>query len=253
MKEFSKKEERYYLEEFRKTLSDFPAGTIVDSEEPDFLISQEDAITLGIEVTKLYQTQPLSRVPKQATEALMDQIVQRACSVYQTRGGPILSVWVQFQFGLQLRKARVAQLASKIAEIVSATPIGVNQKIALRNDYSSLALLPEEIDSIRISRSSFRSRALWTPANGAFIPHHSVDEIQARIDEKNKRAASYRKKSEEIWLLIVHSLPFSLASTFEASEDAFMNRYRADFERVFLFDVFSKTPVELPLATADSI
>jgi len=109
----------------------------------------------------------------------MEQIVQQAQSIYEASDGPILSIWVQFQFGLQLRKSRVAQLASKIAEIVSVTPVGVNEKMVLRNGYGSVDLLPGEIDSIRISRSSARSK----PAQGQ--SQSDYDFLQAHTQGMN--------------------------------------------------------------------
>src|SRR5438128_11209640 len=65
--------ERYHLELFRETCSDFPSGTIVDSEEPDFLIENGSA-AIGIELTELYREASESGRPMQAWERLAERL-----------------------------------------------------------------------------------------------------------------------------------------------------------------------------------
>lgn len=241
----NKKEiERYHIELFRETLSEFPSGTIIDSEEPDFLIEDSGKV-IGIEITELYHEAPQSARPMQALENLTEQVVDEARSIHAINGGPVLTVRVEFDLGPKFGKSRRAEVASKLAELVLATNVDVGGEVKLQNEYDDLDAFPKEIARIRIQRSPFRSRPLWSAPRAAFIPRLDVELLQERIDEKNKRAAAYRQKSQEIWLVIVHNLSFSLASSFDRCDEAFKHSYRSNFNRTFMLNVFDKRSDEL--------
>ncbi|HWN08618.1 MAG TPA: hypothetical protein VNO50_04990 [Pyrinomonadaceae bacterium] len=241
----TKKEiERYHLELFRETCPDFPSGTIVDSEEPDFLVENGSA-TIGIELTEMYREAPESGRPMQASEKLTDGLVEEARSIHDLRGGPVLTVRAEFDLGSKFGKARRSQVASNLADLVLANCPDIGDEVKLENNYDDLDVFPEEITRIRIQRSPYRSRSLWTAPHAAFIPSMDVGILQERIDEKNKRAAVYRKRTSEIWLVVIYNLSLSLASSFERCSEAFQQTYRSDFDRTFMLDAFGRSSVEL--------
>jgi hypothetical protein len=241
----SKKDiERYHLELFRETCSDFPLGMITDSEEPDFVIDN-GAAAIGIELTELYREAPESGRPMQAWEKLAEVLVEEACSIHKLRGGPVLTVRVEFDLGSKFGRARRSEVASKLAELVLASCPAIGDDVKLENEYDDLDAFPEEITRIRIQRSPYRSRAHWSAPRAAFIPRLNVELLQERIDEKNKRAAVYRKRTPEIWLVVIYNLSLSLASSFERCGEAFTQTYRSDFDRTFMLDAFGRSSVEL--------
>jgi hypothetical protein len=137
----------------------FPSGSVIDSEEPDFLIESEGTI-LGVELTELYRKAPEVGRPMQAWEKLAEQVVERACSLHSARGGPVLTVRVEFNLGSRFTKPRKEEVASKLADLVLATDIQVGDLVKLENDYDDLERFPEELTRVRVQRSAFRSRAL---------------------------------------------------------------------------------------------
>lgn len=226
-----KDRERHQLEVFKASYSNFPTGTIVEAEGPDFLVEQPSA-TVGIELTEMFRTTAPNEVPRQAIESLMKQIVYRAQSNFEKAGGPALYVYVHFAPRVELRKSQVADLAQCISRIVADHPIALDQHIELHDGN-----LPEQICLINILRPSFITDALWAAPDGGAVPHLSVEAIQSRIDEKNCKIPSYRNKaSGEIWLVIVHGFPMS--SWFVRSDAALEHIYKSGFDRVFLFDMF---------------
>src|SRR5688500_2418574 len=96
MKATKKEVERYYLETFQQLCTDVPAGEIINTEEPDFLIRVTGGGHLGIELTELYHDSDRA-LPMQAVEKLTDTIVEEACSIHRSAGGPALTVRVDFQ------------------------------------------------------------------------------------------------------------------------------------------------------------
>jgi len=245
MQNRKKEIERYHLELFRETRPDFPLGSVIDSEEPDFLIENSGTTILGVEVTELYREPPAEGRPMQAWENLAKQIVEEACAIHTDRGGPTLTVRVEFDLASRLRPARRSQVALKLAELVLSTDIDIDGAVRLENHHEELEEFPEEITRIRIQRSRFRSRPLWSAPRAAFIPRLSATLLQERINEKNKRTGMYRRKSLEVWLVIVHNLHFSLASSFENIGEAVKHNYHSQFDRTFILDAFGKRSEEL--------
>ena|SRR5215212_6442586 len=245
MKAKKKQVERYYLDTFRDVCGEFPAGEVIDTEEPDFLIKINDEL-LGVELTELYRKPTNPGRPMQAVENITDAIVQEACSIHHAADGPVLTVRVNFDLSSKrVGKPQRSELASKLAAFVLKTPVEVDSSADLQNDYEDLSTFPEEITRIRIQRNRFRSRALWTVPRAAFIPRLDAQLVQHRINEKNQRVSVYRTKSHQVWLLMVHTLHFSLASTFEYSSEALDHTYESYFDRTFLLNVFDRRLHEL--------
>lgn len=243
-----KDRERYQLEMFKAKFSGFPTGTIVPSEEPDFLIEDGERI-IGVELTEFYRGTPTNQMPRQASESLKNQIVERARAMFEGNGGPFLIVYVYFGFHLELRKNRVTELASKLAKIVSDNPVNIGETIVLENQWDDLNYFPEEFISIDILRPFEITQPLWAVPDADVIPKFSIDTIQQVIDKKNVLTPAYRKRTQELWLLIIHG--FTLSYTFEDEREVLGHNYNSDFDRVFLFDMFSQTPIELQIKSED--
>lgn len=244
-----KDRECHQLERFKAKFSEFPAGNIVATEEPDFLV-EENGRLVGIELIEFYRKTPSNQMPRQASERLRNQIVEQARSIFEGNGGTALYVYVHFGFDLDLRKNRVAELASKLVKIVSDNLVDTDESVMLENQWDNLNYFPEEFISIDILRPSYITNPLWAVPDADVIPKFSVDVIQQVIDKKNVLIPSYRKKSQELWLLIIHG--FTLSSTFENEENVFEHNYSSDFNRIFLFDIFSQTPAELRIKSNDA-
>jgi hypothetical protein len=144
MKSTRKEVERYQLETFRNVCTEFPAGEIIDSEEPDFLIKINDGV-LGVELTELYHESSRSARPMQAVEKLTDSIVEEACSIHRTAGGPVLNVRVDFELSSKrVGKAQRSQIAGKLAALVLKTPVDIGGYAELENDYEDLDTFPRK-------------------------------------------------------------------------------------------------------------
>ncbi|HEX8708807.1 MAG TPA: hypothetical protein VF723_11235 [Pyrinomonadaceae bacterium] len=237
-----KQRERWQLETFRASYSDFPPGNITPSEEPDFLI-ENDGKVIGIELTGIYRPPTADRLPMQASESLMNQVVERARAIYEESGGPALWVSVLFSSFPQLRKSQVSELAAKLARIVSDKNVKVGGSVRIENDWEDTDYFPEAFYTINIRHSASLTKGFWSVPTAAFIPQLAADDIQQTIDKKDTLCPTYRKKCQEAWLLIVYGS--ALSSTFEMPNDVREHEYRSNFDRVFMCDVFSQVTVEL--------
>ena len=69
--------EKTYLDGFAKTLAQFPVGCLSKSENPDFLVSNEEG-TLGIELTRMFRKPLQGESPLRAQESLREKIIESA-------------------------------------------------------------------------------------------------------------------------------------------------------------------------------
>ena len=136
-----------------------------------------------------------------------------------------------------------------MAKIVSDNPVNIGETIVLENQWDDLSYYPEEFISIDILRPFEVTQPLWAVPDADVIPKFSIDAIQQVIDKKNVLTPAYRKKAQELWLLIIHG--FALSSTFENEREVLRYSYSSDFDRIFLFDMFSQTPIELLIKGKD--
>ena len=139
-----KDRERYQLERFQAILPDFPKGIVVDGKdngtEPDFFVEGPNAL-LGIELTEMYCEIDLNKRPMQADESVRRQIVERAREIFEQTDERILDVSVHFSMNEEWPKSRIAQLAPKIAQILSDYTLTVDEHAWLQNPCVSLPRL----------------------------------------------------------------------------------------------------------------
>lgn len=243
-----KDRERYQLERFQAIFRGFPKGKVVDGKdnglEPDFFVEQANAI-LGIELTEMYREIDPAKRPMRADESVRKQIVDRARELFEQNGGPILDVSVHFSMNEEWRKRLVAQLAPRIEKIISDNVLSIGEHAWLHNPWTNPDYFPFEIESISVIHTPNRLRSHWTCPEASSVPEFSEREIQSAVDKKNSRIVSYRHRAPDaVWLLILRGLS-GMSSTFDLSSRVSEHKYVFDFDRVFLFDWFSQTYVEL--------
>jgi hypothetical protein len=234
--------ERWQLERFKKTCPSFPQGEIIESERPDFLI-ENSAAKVGIELTQLYRSDSHTALPPKATESLRQQVVDRAHSLYKETGGPPLWVTVFFSLVTVLRKSMVTELASRVADLVTAVDADMNARIKLEAE-SDASDFPDEIDSIHIRRLPILTEGFWNTWGVGFIPTYNPDQLQEILDRKEKSISSYRDRCDATWLVIVVG-GFAISSTVNFADSVYNHSYTSSFDRVFVFKNADEKSFEL--------
>ena len=80
-----KQQERSFVEKARQLYPSFPPGTLIDHEEPDFLIGQ-GSDRLGIKVTQLFHQQQAAPFPRRQVEDFHQKVMRRARELYEKEG-----------------------------------------------------------------------------------------------------------------------------------------------------------------------
>lgn len=223
-----KQRERWYLEQLRQTVDDFPEGAIDLGESPDVIVSSSSK-RVGIEITAFHLPPPPGERPHQERQSLKRRVVQQAFELHTQAGAPALYVKVHFGDVRVLRKETVRELAKALAAAVQRAQV----PLSLADGWILLPYseLPETIVSVRIAASVDGNDRLWSADDGGWLapvlPHH-IEEV---IAAKRTMFETARRRCDEVWLAIVNDA-FIGAAQAELSDDAASHAYSHPFARL---------------------
>jgi hypothetical protein len=259
----NKKEEKYHLERFAESFSEFPNGirdyAETSADKPDLMVHAPEGI-IGIEHTRLFRIPDSPAEPiMQEQEALQNRIVTGAHEAYQAAGGRAAYLLVYFDERVPLRQAEVVMYSGKLTEAMRFLEIELgsesNSKFLIENWKYNQRFpngLPPGIHSIHFNYVTKPGFELWGAARTAFIPSLTQERIQAKIGDKEKRLDDYRTRCNQlgrcyqVWLLIVCDLS-APSSHFDLPNDVRAVSYKSNFDRVFLMKLFSNSILPLSL------
>ena len=215
-----KARERFQLQRFFEA-SGFPASILSNDEEaPNFVIGYEGR-RIGVEVTEIFVAHEGPNLP-QTQDSIASRIVARARTKYLTAGAPHAHVSVHFAPGRDLGSLNMHATASTLASFVKGLNLSVGQYL----QWSSYALpngpLPCEIVALNMLGVERAEMGHWYAPRAGWVVPLAIEALQARVDGKAAKLASYKAKISENWLLIVSegnkpSQFFSVESGFNRS------------------------------------
>ena len=235
MDQRKKEMERFFLNRFKELFPEFPLNQLKDSEEPDFIVIIENEI-LGIEITELYRT-PINNEPiLQEQESLRNQLANKSCEFYeQIESHPII-VTLHFNSTKFLKKKNLENIAKNILDLVLQNEPDIGKNIILKSlNYPKS--FPQELNAISIFKYKLIKENFWTVANSGWGHKLTIDEIQNRIDIKNKKIKNYKTKNNcsKLWLLIVSS-GYNISTTMDFPDDIKQNLFKSNFDRLFILN-----------------
>ena len=231
-----KNSELIHLLRFKEAYGFFPEGEITPSENPDFTIMLDDGM-LGIEHTQIFYEEKDGIIP-QEQENIIRKIIERAQKEYINKDGTPLIISVFFNSLDKLNNKHIYSLPSILVDLV----IKNKWKGSIEYDDG----LPDEIGLIHIHHIKDLNFVEWNNPMSGWIDQMTDDKIENVIKGKGLKIERYRKKSNYLWLLIVAD-GFNSSSLF-SYKGMFKNKiYETDFDKVFIFESFSKIYFELKL------
>lgn len=245
-------DERAHLTQFLASLPVAPAGAIEFGDRPDLVIATPSH-RIGIEHTQLFREKDstIRPFPKEA-ETLEDRCIARAKDLFEARGGPPLHVHPWFT-PRPMRKREVEGHAVVLAAAVaciSALVAGPQRHVeAWSYNRWAPAPLPQVVEDLWVIDAV--SQGSWGARRASGIATLAPERIQAAIDGKSGKAEEYRRRCDELWLLIV-SDGFSPGTDLRLPEDIELECFTSSFDRVFYFSNFSQAVLELANALGTS-
>jgi len=233
-----KKEEKYYLELFKRNYQDFPEGQILESESPDFLISTKGKI-LGIELTKIFQKSNPKRLSLQASDSIITDIILRIRNLFEMNNLLGYEVHLDFHVDKNIVKELREELAKKLFDVIIEHLPKENGWVEIKNDFENITKYPEEVSMISVYYSKGLSSINITDSKVGWVKNNMIEDLQKVISQKNSKVSNYLKSCENIWLLI-HTISFSSCSFFIPSRETLEHYFDSNFGAVFFLNSFDR-------------
>jgi hypothetical protein len=237
MQSVKKRQEIWLLERFKELYPEFPAGTVVPHEKPDFLIETEEGAVVGIEVREWFYDENLEEgaggSPSRREESLNARIVQRSQKLYSAWNLPEVDVGVNFHSQCLLKEKQLETLAAEIAGIVAKhVPSAASQFEAVRDPEPGWKDLPLEVVSLFIYRPPAGRDVIWAAEGGGILPTVTARHIEEAIRAKEPLLAKYRESANLVWLLIA-AAGFNTSGFCEVDPELGQHRFNSAFDQVF--------------------
>ena len=137
--------EKKYLFRFKDNINYFPEGNIIDTEEPDFIISN-----IGIEITNLYEKQKNKNRPRQALESIQEKIIDKSEEIYNSYNSTPIIAGIIFNKLNHVKNKDINSIATKIAKAILINAKKNQAQHRIQHTYDSNDLLPNEVTSINL-------------------------------------------------------------------------------------------------------
>jgi hypothetical protein len=250
-REQSKREEFFDLLQFLRV-----AQYLEQGEEPDFILDL-NGIRLGVEHTRVLRDENKKGSLLKAKERWREEIMQSAHKLYRSSTHQSLYVTAIFDDLIKLKKCDIetvaAQLCLAVQEVEQQGRIS-KQFLPLEPwsaNYHLRNHIPQAIAHLWLQKGS-NGDELWSVSDGGAIGPLPADTIQFRIDDKEKRVASYRQRCDQLWLLIVVS-GNEFSSMFDDEDKTFPEiTYKSSFNKVFLLNSFRNQVTQLHIVAPDN-
>ncbi|MCO5411122.1 hypothetical protein [Ralstonia mojiangensis] len=225
-----KRAESFYFERAQGLLTCWPHGTVdATGEEPDILVGGPEG-RYGVEVTELL------RSDVRAVEETRRLICERAQKHFlRSINADCLDVKVVFREHTALspkdQDAAATDLVAIVRSRINSMPSGVlSARLEDGTDFESALFT-----SVWLHHHPSCPRSRWQPVGAWWVPVASPVDIQATIDRKERKVAAYRKRVDDVWLLIVLQ-GFSGSAAWSLDDAVLVHRYMTTFDGVVLLD-----------------
>lgn len=208
------------------------------SESPDFIITYENR-KIGIEITELiFET--IHGVPIAKKYSLEDEIIKLVYKELRLKSHFKILASIQFDEKLNVSKKDMGIFASKISEIISNFLIG--KPNILTHHLAIIEDLPAGVNGVYLDIIPLLGDSIIYAQRGKCPVQITIDHLNDLIKRKNKIIELYKRKVDEIYLVIVHGLSFSSThGNFSINTKVIPN----EFNRIFLLDVFHTEIIEI--------
>jgi len=222
-------------------------------DKPDLII-KVGAKVIGIEHTRIYRTAgTISGLEPHAQLAVQHHIVHSAWQEYSALSSRKLWLLVDFEDVTTYKKRESQFVSSSLARVVhkgAANRPSQSGEIVWHTleswQYRRLGReFPKEVRRIDFQIVDANPKLeLWGPAYAYMVPHLSIESVEERTLEKEKRLGEYLLKCDEAWLLIVVDTGVP-SNHFQIDEELVATEVHTAFSKVLLFRSFHAEVFEL--------
>jgi hypothetical protein len=224
-------EEKIAFKIFLELYGKLPPGQ--KSERPDFIINLNNE-KIGVELTELME-EKVQTYSSAARYSLEDKIAKSAQVQYDFLSSKKILSHLRFVDNLKLALSEVDTMATKIAitilNSVTKLPYVLSQSFEIQDD------LPKGVSGIYFDIAPFMPESHFSVMRGKWTGSFDIDFLNKTINKKEKNIIPYRKKVDQIYLLIIEGFNFSgYLGQFEQKGLLTKN----SFDKIFLLQIMSR-------------
>jgi hypothetical protein len=245
MQEEKKQLEILLMDYFRSVYPEFPTGSAVPSESPDFIVKMKNKHLLGIELTRLNPANALVPDTQQRGEiAFREGIIQGAKELFEYHSEVRLFVKFMFSEHKKISKEReisvIAQVSNLLRNKIQSKKENSFYKITiLKNE------LPEGLNGILMVHHPKLETSIWERANNLGISNNVVDDIRKSIHKKDEKLRLYQKQHLNYYWLLITTDRLRGVKTYNLSNQILNHNFQSRFQHVFLFDLMKSKVLQL--------
>jgi hypothetical protein len=236
-----KNREKLLLNYFRRMYHDFPAGKLLASESPDFIVRQSKKSAVGIELTTLYpghwNKQILSE--SETPEQRMISHIRQLTEAYVNEPLFVRIEFSKYPLADSHLLAAAARTAVAIRKQLSGVPAADFHTITGQDR------LPAQISRVLVVRNRQSDYSAWEKAELNWDITDFQANLQALIAKKDEKLQLYMSHNlHEYWLLIVID-KLQGRRKFNTGNMIGSLNITSAFQQVFLFEIMKKNVFRL--------
>ncbi len=245
MQPVKKQIEILLMQYFRECYTDFPAGKVISSESPDFVVTMKSRNCLGVELTRL---NPLSGREPDEYDRLNNQIRERIIELAKTRveSSSSLKLFVKFLFSAKITipEERILPVALQTANLIRQAVNGHSPHSFFRESISS-KLLPKGLEALLIVHHPGLEISIWERSNNLGISGNVVNDIRETIRKKDGKLRLYQKQRLNYYWLIITIDRLRGLNSYNLPSGIMNHTFHSHFQQVFLFDLIKSDVYQL--------
>ena len=238
-----KQVERHYLDVVRRGIDDFPPGTVIPTERPDFLI-ESSGRTVGVEITRIFSPAEPNRPMPKSQDNERDLIAQRAQVIATAQSVAPVMVDIYFDSRQSMKKVNRDPIAERLVGLVSSNMPALGHDRSIENPHPMKHQFPPQIKALHIWRCRPIRSHLWQTGDAGIVNEDFATNLQQLINNKNGKAATYSGKCDACWLVVVADWS-GPSAFFEISHKMGDHNYSTTFDRVYFVETHSDRVVLL--------
>jgi len=171
-------------------------------------------------------------------------LFDKANQLYLQNHNHPLFVQILFKPRTKMSRNDVDRIAGMVVHLVKETPIEPGSFKTLERSRENSGCFPKEIVMIYIYAQLNGKENKWHCSSNGFIPQITPEQLQEKIERKDRKLNNYKFNCSERWLLFVAD-DLRIPSTVDLTVSAFTYQYNTRFDRVFFFWNSSRRYIEL--------
>lgn len=230
---------------FMEFYPDFPKGSLLPTESPDFILTFKNRHQLGIELTRL---NPGNAAPPDAAHLrkieFREHLIGIVRDLFEHNNAHNLFVKFLFSEKKSIDRENEISVAVRVANLIRMA-VGKKKEQRFFRILIESSELPEGLDGLLIVNHPALNISFWERSNNLGVSNNVVDDIRMAIHKKDEKLRLYRKQRLNYYWLLITTDRLRGVKSFNLPNKIMNHKFHSNFQRVFLFDLIKSNVFQL--------